>query len=94
MATLLDSSDAQNSARANAYTILNTIEAAIIADLQLLNVANPPLNVVGGSCQVLWLDVNEIGCIAGLAKSGGVVGRSADITFSITVHGRIVFTPA
>ncbi len=90
--TLLDSSDAQNNARANAYAIFGVIEQAIIDDKQFLGVASPPLNA-SGPAMVMWSDVNELGCIAGLAKSKDVViGRSADISFTVTIHARLLFS--
>jgi len=89
---LLTTSDAQNSARQNAFAILNTIEAAIVDDKQLLGVANPPLNPAGPA-MVLWLDLGDIAYLPSeVTNNGGTVGRQADVTFSVNVHGRLIFS--
>jgi hypothetical protein len=89
---LLDDSDAQNSAKQNAYAILAVIENAIVDDKQLLLVADPPVNPTTNTNLILWSELSESGCIGGAAKSGGAIGRSADITFSFTAHCRLYFS--
>ncbi len=75
-------SDAQYAARTNAYAIFAQIEIAMQADVQLLNVTNPP--------GILWCEVlpkSTQQTEAGDPESG--IGRVCNRLFSIHVRGRI-----
>lgn len=77
-----DPSDAQGTARTNAYAILATLETAARQDKQLLTVTNPP--------GILWHDlqpVNEENTNADSPEAAD--GRATTIEFHVRVHGRI-----
>lgn len=78
-------SDAQLSARTNAYAIFAQIEQAMISDIQLQNVANPV-----DPTTVLWTEIiPKTTQQTSAADPESDKGRICNIFFDIRVHGRI-----
>lgn len=73
-------SDAQNTARNNAFLILAQIEAALKSDLRLLSVPSPP--------GILWLEIGRT-ALEETSADNAADGRFATIQFNVHVHGRI-----